>query len=412
MVAVLVESPVVSADELVSAARAVRVLAAGFDAGLVSGDDARRVAEELVGCERAVFAARISAAYRAGGCFAFPRGDGVGDAADWLARLSGVTRRKAADELRLADRLSGLAATRGALAGGLISAGQAEVIAGCERDAPGHEADLLALAVRADVATLRAEARRLRQEAIPPGELAARRRKARYHRHWVNDLGMTCGSYAVSPEDGVPMVTRIDAETDRRVRADAVAANHARRTGAPHERQTRDQHAADAFVALTQEGGRGKAGRADVVIVGDIRTLIGGDEVGGGCRTVGGGPMPAQQMKDLIAAGDAFIKYVLHDGVNVVSVKHVGRKIPAELLTALRLGAPPLFDGPVCAKDGCGRRWGLQLDHRHPVAAGGPSSLDNLWHLCWIHHQEKTARDRAQGWLTPAAPDDPERAPP
>ena len=101
----------------------------------------------------------------------------------------------------------------------------------------------------------------------------------------------------------------------------------------------------------------------------------------------------------------------MHDGVDIVAVRHFGRKLPAELRTALSLGAAPAFDGPVCSTDGCGRRWGLQLDHKHPVAAGGPTSAKNLAWLCWLHHQHKTDADRAAGLLTPANPGS-ERAPP
>jgi hypothetical protein len=48
------------------------------------------------------------------------------------------------------------------------------------------------------------------------------------------------------------------------------------------------------------------------------------------------------------------LKVVLHDGVDVQKVAHVGRYQPAHLRTALLLGLPPDFDGVVCAEEGCG----------------------------------------------------------
>lgn len=43
---------------------------------------------------------------------------------------------------------------------------------------------------------------------------------------------------------------------------------------------------ADALLHMTRGGGHGKAGKADLVMVGDIRTLVSGDDtVGGGERS-------------------------------------------------------------------------------------------------------------------------------
>ena len=99
------------------------------------------------------------------------------------------------------------------------------------------------------------------------------------------------------------------------------------------------------------------------------------------------------------SAKDGFLKVVLHDGVQIHTVKHFGRYRPAELETALMLGAPPGFDGVSCAELGCDRKLGLQWDHEDPVANDGPTSAENLQPLCGPHHREKTERDRAAGRL-------------
>ncbi|HEX7166467.1 MAG TPA: HNH endonuclease signature motif containing protein [Acidimicrobiales bacterium] len=100
-----------------------------------------------------------------------------------------------------------------------------------------------------------------------------------------------------------------------------------------------------------------------------------------------------------MASGDAFVKAVVHDGVDVRSVAHLGRHIKAELRTALELGAPPGFDGVACVEAGCRWRRGLEWDHVDPVANGGETSLANLVPRCWPHHVEKTERDRRAGLL-------------
>src|SRR5437870_5068035 len=79
--------------------------------------------------------------------------------------------------------------------------------------------------------------------------------------------------------------------------------------------------------------GTGRATRADVVVVADVRALRRGHaQEGEPVHIVGGGPIPVDVVKEL--AQDAFVKAVLHDGVKVDTVAHLGRHIPAELRTA------------------------------------------------------------------------------
>ena len=101
---------------------------------------------------------------------------------------------------------------------------------------------------------------------------------------------------------------------------------------------------------------------------------------------------------------DAFLKVVLHDGVEIATVAHLGRHVPAELRTALDLGPAPDFDGLTCTEPGCDRRYGLERDHVDPVAHGGVTSYDNLRPRCWPHHRSKTEADRKAGLLAEAPP--------
>ena len=144
--------------------------------------------------------------------------------------------------------------------------------------------------------------------------------------------------------------------------------------------------------------GTGKARTADLVIVQDLRAYRRGHAHPGELsHIIGGGPIPVRVAREL--AKDAFLKVVLHDGVNIHTVAHFGRRRPAELNTALELGGPPDFDGVTCCELGCDRRYGLQWDHIDPVANDGPTSVENLQPLCWPDHHDKTARDRAAGLL-------------
>src|SRR5262249_31104021 len=119
---------------------------------------------------------------------------------------------------------------------------------------------------------------------------------------------------------------------------------------------------------------------------------------GEACHIVGGGPIPVGVVRAL--EEDAFLKAVLHDGVNIHTVAHFGRHRPAHLETALRLGAPPDFDRITCREDGCERRYGLEIAHVDPCANGGPTSLANLRPECKPHHWDKTERDRRAGLLS------------
>jgi hypothetical protein len=80
-------------------------------------------------------------------------------------------------------------------------------------------------------------------------------------------------------------------------------------------------------------------------------------------------------------------------------MRDYGRRIPAELRTALELGDPERLDGAKCSEEGCDRRNGPEWDHVDPVARGRASSYDNLEARCGPDHWDKTERDRRAGLL-------------
>ena len=374
-------------DKVVLAARALQDALIGFEPSRLSGRDCAEVVEELARTEKACAAARARAAVRAADCGAHSQ-RGFADAADWLARRTGQSRAEARSALDTAEAVDDCPATRAALLAGELSLGQAGEIARTEKEVPGSEAELLPLAKEASLASLKDQARKKRLGAVDPEELHDRQRAARRFRHWRDELGMVCFTGSLTPETGVPFLSRLETEVDRQYR-------RARKDGID---ESREAHAADAFATLVEGQGTGKAASADLIIVCDVaayrRGHVHADE---SCHLVGGGLIPVSLARQLSA--DAFLKAVLHDGVRIDTVAHFGRHIPAELRTALELGAPPAFDGVSCVELGCERRYHLEWDHVDPVANGGETSFDNLKPRCWPHHRDKTERDRAAGLL-------------
>lgn len=361
-----------------------------FDPAGVSAEDCAQLADELAATEKSCSAARLLAARRAceGGRH---RERGFGSAASWVARQGGTTTAQARRSLETAAKLEGCAATKKALLAGEVSIAQAQLITLAEAETPGQERDLLEVARGKDLSGLRDEVRDRRAARSDPEMLHRRQWAARRFRHWRDQLGMVCFEGALPPEAGIPFVARVEHIARRRRTA-------ARRNGTPPGRF--ELYAADAVAALGAppevDGGERKRVPAEVVLVCDLFAYRRGHaEPGEVCHIVGGGPVPVTVVHDF--AADAFVKAVLHDGVEIHAVKHFGRRLPAELRTALDLGPVPTFTGRRCVD--CGSRYGLEYDHVDPVANHGPTSYANLVTRCYADHQAKTERDRKTGLL-------------
>ncbi|MCZ7526629.1 MAG: hypothetical protein M5U14_09790 [Acidimicrobiia bacterium] len=110
------------------------------------------------------------------------------------------------------------------------------------------------------------------------------------------------------------------------------------------------------------------APRVDVVVHVSREALRRGSvEPGELCTVQGVGPIPLERARELL--DDAFLKAVLVDGTRVETVRHLGRRIPAELRTALEVRSV-LADGDVvCSVEGCDRRTGLPCGPGVPTPA-------------------------------------------
>ncbi len=66
------------------------------------------------------------------------------------------------------------------------------------------------------------------------------------------------------------------------------------------------------------------------------------------------------------------------------------RGTPRRGMTPARRAAVLKRQGPLCLIQGCARPW-IEVDHRIPLAMGGPDTLENCEGLCGAHHLAKTA---------------------
>jgi len=374
-------------DAIEKSARQLRRDLEAFDPALLSGPQSASVAEMLAITEKACAAARARAAARAVE-LGVHRVQGFASGVDWLARQMGSTNGEARLAIETVAVLNSCSEAKEALVAGELSLAQAHEIAKLQSELPGSEHELVDLARRSGLTAVRDAVRDRIVKRSDPGQLHELQRRRRHYHHWKDRYGMVRLSLAFTPDVGVPIVNRVEADAERL----RVAARRSQLEEPFHA------HACDALAAMLIGDGPGRVARAELVLVCDVNAYRRGHAHPGEVSQIrGGGPLPVERVREL--SEDAFIKVVLHDGVRIDTVKHFGRHINAELRTALELGPPPAFDGAVCVEPDCGRRYGLEWDHVEPLAHRGPTSYENLQPRCWPHHRNKTERDRAAGLL-------------
>jgi hypothetical protein len=358
---------------------------AGLSAAVLSRADAELMLARYARAEKAIAYGMAALAAR------------VGDAAG-LARVAGTSVGRARQTIATGRVMSSEPRLAEAVQQCEVSLEQAEVIARTAAVAPNAVDDLVAVARSESFRVLTDRARTVRQEADGGSDLAERQHRSRRLRHWVGDLGMIHIDGALEPHVGVPIVNRLEARARRLARA-------GRRRGEPDE--PFERYLADALpAALESDGGSGRPDRAEMVVLvsyevarrgwKDVRT-------GEHCKIPGVGPVAPQIARRI--AGDAFLTGVFYDGTDLRHLKRWSRGTPAAVRVGLQLGDPPEFDGLRCVD--CGNRFGLEFDHVHPVAAGGPTALANIEPRCHPCHVRKTNAERAAGLhgaIEPRAP--------
>jgi hypothetical protein len=221
----LIESCPVGVDvsSVLSSARALHAALQDFDPALSSGGECALLVAEFARAEKALAAARAVTAARAVACGAHVTNGRVTTPREWLARQMGVPAGQAQAELDTAVLAASLADTRDAMRRGDLSLAAVGEVVRTEQVAPGSEGEQLAAALREPLHVLRDQARRRRLDVLPIEELRARQRRARGVRQWRDELGMFRLDATLLPEDGVALVSRLEAEADRLWRGDATS---------------------------------------------------------------------------------------------------------------------------------------------------------------------------------------------
>ncbi|MDP1804703.1 MAG: DUF222 domain-containing protein, partial [Acidimicrobiales bacterium] len=374
--------------------------AAGFDASLLSCDDAAVVVAEAAMIENLAATVKGLAAARSAAGEGW-KVAGARSAASYLARTTGTSVRQAGEVLETARRLEGLPALAAAARAGDLSPAQVAAVADAAAVDPVAEAALVETARRSSLAELREHCGRTKAAARPDAEA---RRKAihdqRFLRAWTDAEGAWYLRMRNNPEVGAVVMAAIQAVRDRLFRRARAEGRH----------EPTEAYAADALVELVTGAGAGAGGkagaRAKIIVRVDLPALLRG-QVGPGecCEVAGYGPVAASAVRDLIDTGDPFLAAVVTKGQQVVGVAHLGRRANATQQTALEW----LY--PTCAAEGCTSVAWLENDHRVDWAASHTTVLDLLDRLCSHHHDLKTIDNWAlvdgRGKRAFVPPDDP-----
>jgi hypothetical protein len=327
--------------------------------------------------------------------------EGHRSAASWLASKQKSSLGEAIGAFETSERLSKLDSTKEALRSGEVTPSQAKEIALAAEKDPTSEATLLREAEGQSLRELRQNVRQVMARASSKEDEIERYRKirgARNLRHWIDYDGAVRIDAKLAPEEGGRVLSEICAEADvifERHRADG-------------DRASLGAYRADALVSLvcgeplngsTSEGttsqrattaGNGKSKprrRADTLVVrvdaGALRRgYVEGQEV---CEIAGIGPVPVATATSLLP--EAFLKVVIRDSVDVLSVCHVGRLVPAHVRTALE------ERDSRCVVPGCDVGLGLEIHHwRENYAESGTTGLDSICRICARHHDLITYR--------------------
>jgi hypothetical protein len=366
--------------------------AAGFDAAVLSVDDARRAVREAAAIEatagtiKALASARVA---RVGDA----RRRGARSAAHDLARATGTSVGSARQAIENGERLGHQPAVRDAASAGELSATQASLVSeGAEVD-PGAAQRLVGVAKGGSLGELRQAVSKVKAAAEPDPE--ARRRQIRDRRR-LRACTDTDGAWHLrgdgNPEEGAHIMAALSPITDELFHA-------ARREG---RREPPEAYAFDALVALGREAAsraappreskrrprRRVAGATILCRVDWDAFLAGVAREGDVCELAGYGPVAMSVVRDLLANDDPFVAAILTKGKEVVGVAHLGRRPTAYQRSALQW----LY--PSCAAAGCAEQMHLENDHREDWAKTHFTAFDLMDRFCRFHHWLKTN----EGW--------------
>ncbi len=361
-------------DQLSSARSLLDEVGVGFDASALSPEAALRCAQELGAIRRAVDGMTAKAAKRVS-----ETSVGASSGVAIVARTLGVHGGEVRAAIETATRLESLPATDQAVRQGRLSGRETQLISEAAIVNPAAEEELLAKADEGLV-HLREACIRARAAVEDPDERAARQKRQRRWSMRSDGDGMFGGAHRWTPEVGGAIKAAIDAQVQRIFRAAKAGTDH----------ESLDAYAADAVAQLILRDdsiGVVHGPQYTVHVVVDHGALMRGGTVDGEvCEIPGVGPVDVSWVKELL--GSAFLTAVVRKGKDILTVGHLGRHVPVEILTAL------VVSGRECDIDRCDHRGYLERDHRHDHSKGGLTSYLNLGWLCYRHHRLKSS-----GWI-------------
>jgi hypothetical protein len=386
----------------------------GFEPARYSGEDASVLVGWFTRCERLAATGKTLAASRAAAAHR-PEAGGHPTPAHWLSAVTGESVGESADVLRMGASFSDHSGMEEAARQGRLSRQAARMVADAVRVNPASEDDLVDAAQTHTMRQLRDRCLQAKAEARSAEDAATRYRAIHDSRHcrtWTDRDGAFRLDARLTPDAGASLAAVLNGEADS-------VFHRARRAD---RRESPDAYRADALVALVTGRGvigpgrpRTKTSSTDATTTDDTTTddsttddtttddTTGGTDpravvtvrvdldalrrgsIGPGeiCEIPGVGPVPVETARELM--GDAITRLVITNGVDVTTVCHLGRSIPAHLRTALE------DRDPTCVVPGCDTASGLEIDHWGvDFSDGGPASLDNVARLCHHHHQLRT----------------------
>ena len=370
-------------DELKSAVTHLREVSSRIEIDVVAGKDAAElvgIADEIRRAGDSLRTVAVGQVERTNSW----RGEGAKSITEWLAIETDCPQYEAQAVVLLANQLQHLPVTQAALRSGTLSNAQAIEVARGVIVAPNTETQLLNLARHATVRDLRNATSRVVAGATDEAERHRQVHKSRYLKWWVGEDGACNLKGKMTVANGALVKAALAPFEDSIFK-------QARKSGA-HERP--EAYAADALMALCERASASDSGmsssatkttRPNAVI--NIRVDIdalkrGHTEHGEICEIAGVGPIPVATATEYL--GEAFLKLLVVDGVDIKTVAHMGRAIPAPLRTAVE------ERDRLCQVPTCDMSVGLEIDHIVPFAEGGAASLENLVKLCRRHHLQKT----------------------
>lgn len=367
--------------EMQTLRESLKASVAALDTDVIDGSLAKQLVATFAEIERVAAAGKTLAMRRVESSGAWST-KGAASPAVWLANVAGTSVGAAHETLMIARSVDALPETNTALRGGKLSAAQAtEVVRAAAKD-PGSEQRLLESARRDGLTGVKRESARVIAAVRDKDDqvAVAKRQRALRSLHFFRDAeGMECGTWRLEPKVGIVLRRRLEHDANSFF-------NAARKLGV---RDTPENYLADALTALTVvppaaatecERITDTHVRVEVSVVVDYEPLLRGYLLPGErCEIPGVGPIPIQQAREYLLGG-AFLNVLIAKGIDIRTVCHIGRKIPAELNTALK------YRDPVCAIAGCERTKGLERHHVQAIAANGETSLFNLRRVCDHHH--------------------------